>query len=61
MNPFHDLNFVIDACDGVTDQHNEICLKKILLSCEVHFFGFNEEHYELKCNRLDKPYAIRYK
>jgi hypothetical protein len=60
-NPFEDLNFIIDACRGVIDQHKEVCLQKILLSCEVHFFGFNDEHYELKCNRLDSPYAIRHK
>lgn len=62
VNPWEDLNIVIDACKGVSDQHHEPSLPKILQNCECHFFGFADEHYELKCNHFPaKPYAIRHK
>lgn len=59
--PFEDLKFIVDACLHLVDQHGEQCLPKILYNCEIHFFGFTGEHYELKKDRYPhKPYAIRH-
>ena len=63
-NPFDDLNMIKEYCYKIKDDHDTgDALTKILHNCEIHFFGFNREHYEMKeygysCSDI---YAIRYK
>ncbi len=62
-DPYRDFNFIKEECGSLKDQVNEHCLSKICRNCEVHFYGFEGEHYEMKCGGHFKNdiYAIRYK
>jgi hypothetical protein len=61
MNPFEDLMNIREMCGNKKDHTGELALHKILFNCECHFFGFDDEHYEMKYNRGHDIYAIRYK
>lgn len=54
--PWDDLNFVKNSCKGLKDTVNEPALIKIVKNCEVHFYGFGGEHYEMI---LDSFYDIK--
>jgi hypothetical protein len=60
-NPWHDLNFVKSACAGVKDSVNEPALRKIVKNCEVHFYGFAGEHYEMINDSFGDIKALRHK
>ncbi len=60
-NPWHDLNFVKSACAGVKDSVKEPALRKIVKNCEVHFYGFGGEHYEMIKDSFGDIKALRHK
>jgi hypothetical protein len=47
MNPWEDLLFIKECGKGLRDTHSEYSLIKLLRNCEVHFYGFAGEHYEM--------------
>lgn len=63
-HPFEDLCQIKEWCRGVKDGFDTgDALTKILTNCEIHFYGFGGEHYEMK--RIGyysgDIYAARYK
>ncbi len=60
--PFEDLTHIRQTCHLLKDSTGEPALAKILFNCECHFYGFQDEHYELQRNRSEYQdfKAIRY-
>jgi hypothetical protein len=63
-HPFEDLTQIKEWCNGVKDGFDSgDALTKILSNCEIHFYGFDGEHYEMKRTSYLSGgiYAARYK
>ncbi len=63
LHPFEDLMTIKSYCEGVTDGRDTAdALAKILSNCEIHFYGFEGEHYEMRCSgwQCRDIYAVRY-
>lgn len=61
--PFEDLKTIKNACLELKDNVKEEALPKIIHNCEIHFHGFDGEHYEMKCHGYSSYdiIAIRHK
>ncbi len=59
--PFEDLTQIKEWCAGVKDKWNENALVKILINCEVHFYGIaGMEHYEMRGTRGGDITVVRH-
>ena len=59
--PYEVLKELLEICSKVKDRHGEHSLPKILAVCEIHSYGYDGEHYEVKFRRYSDYEIIRYK
>ncbi len=62
-DPFDTLLTIKRICVGLKDSQGEQALVKIIKSVTCNFYGFNDEHYEMRCDGhfSEDIYAVRHK
>ena len=62
-NPFEDLMAIKKMCIGLKDTQGEQALVKIVKCVSCHFYGFDNEHYEMRADGYfsEDIYAVRHK